>query len=350
MVQREVIEPRRTRAVAVGVGVAVLIAVLGLLWAKWVPYAGKAIAAGTGHPWDGGDILRTGGVQPGDAPSWAAAWSFTVAYGAAIWKALVVALLIGAAVPVLLPPSWPRRLMGGGGRFRDAVVGTVSGLPSMMCTCCTAPVATSLRRSGASTSGAVAYWLANPLLNPAVLIFLAFLAPWQWTATRIVAGIAVILVAATLAARAGPRPVPETDPAPEPAYAPGVLPYLKALGRLALFLIPEYAVVVLLLGAFRGWLLPLVDGAHTGPLIVVAAAVIGTLLVIPTAGEIPILLALSTLGLSGGVIGALLVTLPAVSLPGIAMVVRSFGTRATAVTAGITVVGGVLAGAVLAYA
>lgn len=105
--------------------------------------------------------------------------------------------------------------------------------------------------------------------------------------------------------------------------------------------------MVLLLGAFRGWLLPLVDGAHTGPLVVVAAAVIGTLLVIPTAGKIPILLALSTLGLSGGVIGALLVTLPSVSLPGIAMVVRSFGTRATAVTAGITVAGGILAGAIL---
>lgn len=345
MVQREVIAARRTRVVAVGV--AVLIAVAGLWWAKWAPYAGKALTLGVGGAWDGDDILRTGGVRPGDAPSWAAAWSFTVAYGAAIWKALVVALLIGAAVPVLLPPSWPRRLLGGGGPFRDAAVGALSGLPSMMCTCCTAPVATSLRRSGASTSGAVAYWLANPLLNPAVLIFLAFLAPWQWTATRIGAGVAVILVAATLAARVGARPVPRPEPEPESAYAPGLLPYLRALGRLALFLIPEYVVVVLLLGAFRGWLLPLVDGAHTGPLVVVAAAAIGTLLVIPTAGEIPILLALSTLGLSAGVIGALLVTLPAVSLPGIAMVVRSFGTRATAVTAGITVVGGVLAGAVL---
>lgn len=337
------IAARRTRAVAVSV--AVLIAVAGLLWAKWAPYAGKAVALGGGHPWEGGDILRTGGVRPGDPPSWAAAWSFTQAYVAAIWKALLVALLLGAAVPVLIPPSWPRRLLNGGGRFRDAVAGALSGTPTMMCTCCTAPVATSLRRNGASTSGAVAYWLANPLLNPAVLLFLAFLAPWQWTATRIVAGLAITLAAATLAARVATGPVPSAPP--EPAYAPGVRPYLRALLRLTVVLIPEYAVVVLLLGAFRGWLLPLVDGAHTGPLIVVAAATAGTLLVIPTAGEIPILLALSALGLSTGVIGALLVTLPAVSLPGIAMVIRSFGPRATAVTAGVTVLGGVVSGALL---
>jgi len=335
---------RRTRAVAVGA--VVLIAVAGLLWAKWAPYAGKALALGAGHPWQGDDILRTGGVRPGDPPTWSAAWSFAVAYGAAIWKALLVALLLGAAVPVLLPPSWPRRLLNGGGRFRDAVAGAVSGTPTMMCTCCTAPVATSLRRGGASTSASVAYWLANPLLNPAVLLFLAFLAPWQWTATRLVAGVAITLAAATLAARVTSRTVP-AGPPEDPVYAPGVVPYLRALLRLAVVLIPEYAVVVLLLGGFRGWLLPLVDGAHTGPLVVVAAAVAGTLLVIPTAGEIPILLALATLGLSTGVIGALLVTLPAVSLPGIAMVIRSLGTRATAVTAGVTILGGVLAGALL---
>jgi uncharacterized membrane protein YraQ (UPF0718 family) len=43
------------------------------------------------------------------------------------------------------------------------------------------------------------------------------------------------------------------------------------------------------------------------------------------------------------VIGALLVTLPAVSLPGIVMVTRAFGWRATAATTALVIVGGVLA-------
>ena len=71
----------------------------------------------------------------------------------------------------------------------------------MMCTCCTAPVAVSLRRSGVSTSAAVAYWLGNPLLNPAVLIFLLLVAPWQWTTIRLVIGLLVVVGGAALVAR-----------------------------------------------------------------------------------------------------------------------------------------------------
>jgi hypothetical protein len=46
----------------------------------------------------------------------------------------------------------------------------------MMCTCRAAPVAAALRRTGVPTSVAVAYWLGNPLLNPAVLAFPCFVA------------------------------------------------------------------------------------------------------------------------------------------------------------------------------
>ena len=46
------------------------------------------------------------------------------------------------------------------------------GVPTMMCTCCTAPVAVGLKRSGASTRSVVSFFLANPLLNPATLIFM----------------------------------------------------------------------------------------------------------------------------------------------------------------------------------
>jgi hypothetical protein len=119
--------------------------------------------------------------------------------------------------------------------------------------------------------------------------------------------------------------------------------------RLAVTLVPEYLVVVLLIGAFRGWLLPL-SGDPAGPvvLVVLVAAVLGTLMVIPTGGEIPILQGLALAGLSLGPIGALLVTLPAVSLPGLAMVIRSFGPRVTAATTGVVVAGGMLGAASLA--
>jgi uncharacterized membrane protein YraQ (UPF0718 family) len=62
-------------------------------------------------------------------------------------------------------------------------------------------------------------------------------------------------------------------------------------------------------------------GLLYGLLIVVLAAIVGTLVVIPTAGEIPILQGLALLGASSGTLGALLITLPAVSAPGAATTV-----------------------------
>jgi uncharacterized membrane protein YraQ (UPF0718 family) len=101
--------------------------------------------------------------------------------------------------------------------------------------------------------------------------------------------------------------------------------------------------------AFRGWLLPLGSGhLPAGIAVAVVAAVVGTLLVIPTAGEIPVLQGLALAGLPLGGIGALLLTLPAVSLPGMAMVGRAFCWRTTAVTAVVVVAGGLVAGGLLA--
>jgi hypothetical protein len=340
-----------TRTVT-GVVAAAAIFTAALLWAKWWPYAGKIGDVGASHTWPGSDILGVGGVRPGDAPSRHAATSFAGAYFLAIWKALVAALLIGAALQTLVPRRWVARVTARRGPVSGAVLGGLAGTPSMMCTCCAAPVAATLRRTGVPTSAAVAYWLGNPLLNPAVLVFLLFVAPWQWTVTRLVMGVVLVVGGAALVARLtdGRRAAaaPETgSTGPRDTGHPAAR-YARALGRLTVTVVPEYLVVVGLIGAFRGWLFPLGHGAlHTGVLVVLVAAVLGTLLVIPTAGEIPILHGLALAGLSLGAVGALLVTLPAVSLPGMALVGRALGWRATVATAGVVAVGGVLAGGLL---
>ncbi|MNN82787.1 putative permease [compost metagenome] len=59
-------------------------------------------------------------------------------------------------------------------------------------------------------------------------------------------------------------------------------------------------------------------------LAVIIFAVAGTLFVIPTAAEIPIIATFLSLGFGTGAAGALLITLPAVSLPSMLMVSRSF--------------------------
>jgi uncharacterized membrane protein YraQ (UPF0718 family) len=347
--------PPTRRTAAAGVLLALIVATAALLWAKWLPYEAKVTALSDTHTWSGTSVLTVGDVSPGDAPSWHAATTFFSTYVQAIWKALVAALLISAAVQAFVPRSWLLRLLNRPGRLRSAAVGGLVSTPSMMCTCCTAPVAATLRRDGVSPAAALAYWLGNPLLNPAVIVFLALVAPWQWTVTRVVVGAVVVVGGSALVARLTARdeiPVEQVTGAAEtPAadwFATAPERFARTLARLMLTLVPEYLVVVLAVGAFRGWLFPLGGSTvHAGVVVVVVAAVVGTLLVIPTGGEIPVLQGLALAGVSLGGIGALLLTLPAVSLPGMAMVARAFGWRTTWATAALVAVGGVVAALVL---
>ena len=124
--------------------------------------------------------------------------------------------------------------------------------------------------------------------------------------------------------------------------------FAKALGRLALILIPEYFAVVMLIGAFGGWLFPLSSGSTNHFATTCAAVILGTLLVIPTAGEIPLAQGLSAAGFGLGVVGALLITLPAASLPSMVMVGRALTWRVTVAIAGVVAVAGLIAGLALA--
>ncbi len=77
--------------------------------------------------------------------------------------------------------------------------------------------------------------------------------------------------------------------------------------------------------------------------LVFALAVAGTLCVVPTAGEIPIVQTLMRFGLGTGSAGALLITLPAVSLPSLATVGRALPARVLGFVAACAVVAGLLA-------
>jgi uncharacterized protein len=308
--------------------VFLLIAVAGLFYVKWFPYYNRAFAAAANHSIGSSILMGTATSPP--APSLEAALNYAMAYGKAIWQAMVLGLLLGSAVQALLPVEWVARLLGKTG-FGSVAKGGLLSIPGMMCTCCAAPVVVGLRERQASPGAAISFWLGNSVLNPATLVFMGFVLGWNWTALRLALGMLMVFGLGYLVNRmVTPKEVEAADRrlAELVAGTPASGLFVRWFGilwRMAARLIPEYIILVLLLGAARAWLFP-----HAGPEIgnaigwIIALAIAGTLFVIPTAGEIPIVQAMLSLGVGAGPAGALLMTLPPISVPSLAIISRSF--------------------------
>lgn len=327
-----------------GVMILALVAIAGFVYVKWMPYYAKAFVAQS-HHFIGDSILSGKAAAPPPA-SWGAATDYAIAYGKAIWQALVLGLILGSGIKVLLPAQWVGAVLGRIG-LRSIALAGLFATPCMMCTCCAAPVAAGMRQNRASVGSVVSWWISNPVLNPATLVFMGFVLGWDWALFRVVLGIAMVLVVARLAERyAGPHAAafPEQYSIPE-AVPQGnlMLRWVREFMTLAIRLVPEYLVLVLLLGAARVWLFPVL-GAHDGIGWIVAMALAGTLFVIPTAGEVPIVQAMFALGMGAGPAGALIMTLPAVSLPSLVMLRRVFSLRTRLVIAAGVALSGMVAG------
>jgi hypothetical protein len=275
------------------------VAVAGLFYVKWLPYYNRAFVAAANNSIGSSILMGTAASPP--ALSWDAALNYALAYGKAIWQAMVLGLLLGSAVQALLPVEWVAKLLGKAG-FGSVAKGGLLAIPGMMCTCCAAPVVVSLRQRQASPGAAISFWLGNSVLNPATLIFMGFVLGWNWAGLRLALGVLMVFGLGYLINRmvtpaesaAADRQLAELI-ANEPSS--GIFGrWMYTLWCMAARLIPEYIVLVLLLGAARAWLFP-----HAGPEIsdsivwIVALAVAGTLFVIPTAGEVPIVQAMLAL-------------------------------------------------------
>lgn len=312
--------PERSLRGPLLVGLAVLVLALGLLaWAKYLPYAAKVPAVLSAR-----DVGPSALPAPG-AVSVAAGWSFTVAYLAAVWKALVAGLVLAAAVQVLLPGTWLRRSLGTAGGLRGGLRGGLWSVPTLMCSCCAAPLTLGLRRARVALTTAVAFWLGNPALNPVVLVFCLAVLPWPWAVLRLAGGLLVVTAGIAIARRAEERVEATTVPAEVLAGSQpvedGPLPlrFVRALAGLAVRLVPEMVAVVLVLGTFGGVLLP-GEGALDGVVLVLVLVAVGLALPVPTGGEVAAVAAALAAGLPTAAAAALLVTLPVLNLPSVLMV------------------------------
>ena len=338
-----------------------LVAIIGFAYVKWIPYYAKAFVAYSQHSI--GNSIIFGKASAAPPASLSAALDYAMAYGKSIWKAMLLGLILGSGIKVLLPSHWVSAMLGRLG-FRSVMLGGLFALPCMMCTCCAAPVAAGMRQSRASVGSVISWWLANPLLNPATLVFMGFVLGWGWVLFRLVFGVAMVLGIAYLAERytesnnvdANKEGLSQADATfnqqlmlePEVSTEGVMLRWVREFMSLTIKLLPEYLVLVLLLGATRAWLFP-VFGADDSIIWIFALALAGMLFVIPTAGEVPIVQAMFALGMGAGPAAALIMTLPAVSLPSLVMLGKVFSLRIRLLIAVGVVLSGIIAGFAAKY-
>ena len=312
-----------------------IVAVVGLFYVKWDPYYAKAfVAAAKGSI---GASIITGTSAQAPEPSVQAALDYASAYFTAVWKAVVLGLLVGSLVQVLIPRKWVTRFMGAND-FASSLRSGAAALPGMMCTCC-----------------AATFFLANPVLNPATIVFMGFVLSWEYAAFRIVAGIITVFCVSWLAGKAAGEEavVSEKDLAlkdKEDAMESFMLRWMKSLWKLILHTIPAYLIVVLALGFARAWLFPTVGSEWGNDIfVIIGLALAGTLFVIPTAAEIPVVQTLLAAGLSTGPAVTLMMTLPAVSLPSLLIVKKAFPTKALfTIFFGVVIIG-IICGLIAPY-
>lgn len=325
-----------------------IIFLVGVWYVKWNPYYHKAFLAASKHSI--GDSIVSGKAAVPPAPSWTAAWNYTVTYFNAVWKAIILGLLLGSLVQVLLPKNWIPKIFGRA-NFKSTALAGVAGIPSMMCTCCAAPVVVGLRQKKASVGAALSYWLANPLLNPATIVFMGFVLSWKFAFLRIIAGVIMVFGIGYFANHwVSDEEIPDNfmlDALQDEEQGNLFKRWMSALFPLIRDTIPAYFIVVVILGAVRAWLFPAIGAAWANSLLAVAGlAIAGTLFIIPTAGEIPIVQSLMAFGLGVGPGVALLMTLPAVSLPSLLMVKRVFPTKVLLFVAASVTLVGILSGTI----
>lgn len=112
-----------------GLAAFVLLTVAGLYYVKWSPYYSKAFVAAAKHSI--GDSIVSGKAAAPPPASLQAAWGYTVAYTLAVWKAMILGMLLGAGVQALVPREWIARLLGRM-NFGSVAVAGVASIFSMM--------------------------------------------------------------------------------------------------------------------------------------------------------------------------------------------------------------------------
>lgn len=298
----------------------------GLLLADLLLYRGVAASRALEKGKVGLDWLKAFGVD-----GWQEPVALTGSYLLTVWHATFLSCLM-AGLALVAMPRYLQALQRQQG-WRATLAGGLMALTQPFCSCCAAMMSPAVLGSGRSMRFGVAVLLGAPLLNLSTLFLAAQLLPGPYAALRIGAGILLTLGLSALMARmlgeeclVSDRKARSLDIAfnlPGDIDHPADLlsAWLRLSGRVAVILIPSMILGTLVAAVLWGfWPKDLSDG----PVAVLLASVLGTLLMVSTWSEIPLALQMLDQGLNGPA-AAVLVALPAVNLASLWLMARTTG-------------------------
>ncbi len=298
--------------------------IAGLLFYKW-----KASLAAIESVSSSGILsMRTDVIAVGQGQGLSSAVS-ALNYFSVIWPALTFGVLISAAVRVFVPTEWFFRLFSGPS-FRPQLKATAAGAPLMLCSCCVAPVFTSVYERSSRLGPSLTLMLASPSLNPAALVLTFLLFAPRIAAARLFMSVVTVLFAGFLVERflGNGIEVPihsERESRMTFANASEAFrSFFRSLGFILARTLPALVLGVVFSMFFVGYLpagiLASNDLRH---LVVVLTALIAVPLAVPTFFEIPLALGLLAAGAPAGAAAAMLFAAPALNLPSLLTVARS---------------------------
>lgn len=278
----------------------------------------------------------------------------TLNYLDAVWPALVFGVLISAAVRAFTPVAALARLFDRG-RFRSQLAGGASGAPLMLCSCCVAPIFSSVYERSRRLAPSLALMIAAPALNPAALIltFLLFPADVAWA--RLGMSLAAVFVGTALVVRLagkvrdGALRLQSTREIGDEPRGSDVVRFVTACGHVAVRTVP-----VVMLGVVVAVLLTEGVRLDAGVLpsaslwAIAVTAAIAVPVALPTFSEIPLAATLMAAGAPAGAAAALLFVGPAVNLPSLFTVGQVAGWKTALLIASmvwlVAVAGGLVVG------
>ncbi len=282
-----------------------------------------------------GAFTPRGNVIPRVGASEAGVVTRTLNYFLVIWPALVFGILISGAVSTFVSPQWLTRFLGRRSLRSQAIAG-LAGAPLMLCSCCAAPIFTSVYERSARLGPSIGLMLAAPALNPAALILTFMLFDYKVGTVRLAASIVAVLFTGMIADRLfGETKVHcDLDNWQAAARPADFFHFLRACARVTVRLVP-----VIVLGVLASMIIAQMIPVRTfnSPaaqfLAIVAVAAVAVPLALPTFFEVPMALILLGSGAPMGAAVALLVAGPSVNLPSLLTITRSTNWRVAALVA-----------------